>query len=122
MKPRTPAQQAASRANGAKSRGPITPRGKHHSALNSTRHGLLCQTVVLPEESKHRFMTIVRDLFAEHTPQTPTEPLLVETIRVKGRPGRDTQTPFSHPRTLLGISLDFDPGKPFGFACGRSFA
>ena len=36
----TPAQSAASRANGARSRGPTTEAGKAASARNGTRHGL----------------------------------------------------------------------------------
>jgi hypothetical protein len=36
----TPARQAASRANGARSRGPATAAGKTRAARNGTRHGL----------------------------------------------------------------------------------
>ena len=36
----TPAQQAASRTNGARSRGPATASGRAAAARNGTRHGL----------------------------------------------------------------------------------
>jgi len=35
----------ASRANGAKSKGPVTDQGKLNSSRNSTRHGLLAATI-----------------------------------------------------------------------------
>jgi hypothetical protein len=37
---RTPKQIAASRANGAKSKGPVTAQGKRNFSRNSTRHGM----------------------------------------------------------------------------------
>ena len=77
---RSAKQQAASRANGAKSRGPRTPQGKRNSSKNSIRHGLLARNVLLQGESKARFLGLVKSLFAEHHPQTPTEVLLVQTL------------------------------------------
>lgn len=49
--PRTPAQAAAARLNGAISRGPKTPQGKSKSKLNALRHGFRSAAgVVLPHE------------------------------------------------------------------------
>ena len=76
----TTKQTAASRANGAKSKGPVTPEGKLVSSRNSTRHGLFAETIVLEAEDTGRFIELVESLFQEHNPRTPTERLLVENI------------------------------------------
>ena len=76
----TEKQRQASRANGARSRGPSTPQGKLNSSRNSFRHGLLAGTVVLEVESKGRFLELAKELFAEYQPATPTETMLVETM------------------------------------------
>ena len=77
---RTPAQIAASRANGAKSKGPITAQGKRNSSRNSTSHGLFADTIVLEEEKKEEFFIMLDELLDEHQPATPTEIMMVETI------------------------------------------
>jgi len=79
---RTPKQIQASRANGARSKGPTTAQGKRNSSRNSIRHGLLAETVVLKEEHTGRFFDLLNGLIAEHQPATPTEVMLVETIAV----------------------------------------
>ena len=43
---RTPKQIAASRANCARSKGPVTPAGKRNSFRNSTRHGMFADTLM----------------------------------------------------------------------------
>jgi len=54
---------ASSRANGARSRGPVTTDGKDRSSANAMRHGLLARCVVLPNESGQSF----DDLVTQHT-------------------------------------------------------
>ena len=49
-RPTTPARAAASRANGLKSRGPVTPDGKYNSSRNAIRHGILARFLVMNGE------------------------------------------------------------------------
>ncbi len=77
---RTPAQIAASKTNGAKSKGPVTPQGKRNSSKNAVKHGLLAANVVLETENKELFFEWLNELMEEHQPATPTEAMLVRTI------------------------------------------
>lgn len=70
------------RRNGAKSKGPISREGKSNSAKNSLKHGLLARTVVLPNESKDRFVRLLRSLQKEFQPATVVQRHLVETMTV----------------------------------------
>ncbi len=72
----------ASRANGAKSRGPVTPEGKRASAANNLRHGLLARSVVLDAENRVLFYRLVKDFEIEFDPQGPAEGALVQTLAV----------------------------------------
>ena len=92
MKPRTEKQRATSRLNGARSRGPVTARGKYISSQNATRHGLLARTLVLECETEIAFLCMLDALKEEYQPLTTTEVILVETmaaarwriLRIKG--------------------------------------
>lgn len=94
-------RRAASRANGAKSRGPVTPQGKLRSAANtahstgprtaagksrsshnSLRHGLLASSVVLDGESAEMFREILTGLEDELLPDSPIERRFVETMAI----------------------------------------
>ena len=79
---RTERQKQAARANGAKSRGPLTSEGKLASSRNATTHGILSGTIVLQGESEERFNALLADLHAELQPQTTVEITLVENMAV----------------------------------------
>jgi hypothetical protein len=78
----TERQKQASRANGAKSRGPVTPAGKLASSRNAITHGMLSGTIVLQGESTDRFLSLVAVLHEEFQPQTPFEESLIQNMAV----------------------------------------
>lgn len=78
--PVTPEGKAASAANSALSTGPVTPEGKAISSQNAIRHGLLSQSVVLHTESAVAFEEILNGLRDELQPATPIERRLVEIM------------------------------------------
>jgi hypothetical protein len=90
---------AASRANGAKSRGPVTvagklaslgnaakstgavtPEGRANSSQNAIRHGILAESIVLDGESAERFSEVLSTLQEELQPASPIESRYVETM------------------------------------------
>ena len=79
---RSPKQIEASRINGRRTHGPVTPQGKYNSSRNNLRHGLLAQTVVLERESEERFLELLDEYMQAHQPQSVTEAALVETMVV----------------------------------------
>ena len=98
---RSPLQIAAARANGAKSRGPVTvagkrasaansanstgpvtPEGKARSPLNATRHGLLSDSMVLHGESDARFCALISTLESELQPEPGIESIQTEIMAV----------------------------------------
>ena len=83
----TSKKSAASRANGAKSRGPATPAGRARSSQNARRHGLAAGatalppiSVVLPTESLEDFHALLHSYLAEFAPARLLETELVEAL------------------------------------------
>ena len=73
----TPAQQAASRRNGARSRG---NRGNNPLAHNLLDHRTTAQTICLSAEGQDVFQTLFQSLIAHFQPQVDAEFLRVETL------------------------------------------
>jgi hypothetical protein len=77
------ARVAASRKNGARSRGPRTEEGKARSAQNALRHGLRAQKyLVLPEEDGAAFAALEAALVAELAPVGALQTVLARRVAV----------------------------------------
>lgn len=79
----TPAQQAASRANGQRSAGP--PRGPRTATINPLARRLVRQratanTICLTGENRAAFHKLLRSFIRDFAPATDTEFLRVETL------------------------------------------
>src|SRR6266849_4366931 len=68
------------RANGAKSRGPVTPEGRAASSRNSLSHGFAAKSVVLPTESQEDFQSLLDSYVDQFDPQGGVEMDLVQTM------------------------------------------
>jgi hypothetical protein len=75
------ARAAASRRNGAKSRGPKTIEGKERSSQNALKHGLRAQKfVVVGDEDPREFAALEAALLSELAPQGALQSLLAARI------------------------------------------
>ena len=77
---RTPAQQAASRANGARSRGPKSQDANPRTSMDARSLHLLTKTTVLKNESRKGFHELVRQHMLHFAPRDPVEQAAVEEI------------------------------------------
>ena len=73
-------QQAASRINGAKSRGPVSVEGRARSSRNSLRHGFCSSVVVLPHEDQSHFEQLRDSYIDDFQPANQSQLDLVETM------------------------------------------
>jgi hypothetical protein len=80
MKVTSEKKAAAARANGALSRGPITPEGKARSAQNALQHGLFSDTVVLACEDPEEFRALFIDYCDYYQPVGRVEHEIVSQI------------------------------------------
>jgi hypothetical protein len=70
----------SSRANGARSRGPITPEGKERASTNALRHGLLAKCLVLQNESNECFDDLVTQHIQRFAPADGVEYAMIEEM------------------------------------------
>lgn len=115
--PRSEAQRAAARLNGARSRGPVTAAGKARASRNAFRHGLDATVHLLaPGEDPAALERLRSALFAEYHPDRPSRALLVErlaaaTWKLRRAERLEAVLHGLPPRPPLG-RLDPDPGLP----------
>jgi len=70
----------SARANGALSRGPVTPEGLARSSQNALKHGLASRCIVLGNESESEFQQLRQAYLLRFNPQTEIEAALVEQL------------------------------------------
>jgi len=76
----TDKQIEASRRNGARSHGPVTPEGKQQSSRNATKHGLCSRRMLLPDESPEKLRELEVFWLRQLWPQTHAERELVLNV------------------------------------------
>ena len=76
----TEKQLKANRANATRSTGPKSLSGKARSSMNSCKHGLTAETVVIANEDPKEFDELRADLENDFRPQTRMERELVDRL------------------------------------------
>jgi len=79
-RPASPKKAAASRANGAKSRGPLSLEGKARSSMNALRHGGYTDAILLGNEDPADLEALYADFAARFNPIGLVEIGLVEEM------------------------------------------
>jgi hypothetical protein len=76
----TEAQRMARAANGAKSRGPVTPEGKAVSRLNAMKHGIYSELALIEGEDEADLVSFGRRLRANLAPMGELELMLADKL------------------------------------------
>jgi len=76
----TAKQSAASRANGQKSRGPVTAEGKAKTRFNALKHGIHAETQIMFDETAEALAELAAELHEQYRPADATERFLVDTL------------------------------------------
>jgi hypothetical protein len=76
----SPARANAARANGAKSRGPVTSQGKANSVRNNRRHGMRAAVVFPDHTTQPSFTTLLAAFNADLLPASERETCLVYSL------------------------------------------
>ncbi len=74
------AQQNASRENGKKSQGPVTPEGRAKCSQNATKHSLTSKKLVVGEHERDEYDLLVVSTFDFYKPATHLEKHVVQSI------------------------------------------
>ena len=83
----------SARANGAKSHGPVTPKGRKISSMNALKHGLNARIVVLPKEDEDEYNFLLESYVERFQPADLVEmDLVVEMVNARWRQRRCNKT------------------------------
>jgi hypothetical protein len=77
---RTNAQKAASRQNGAKSKGPVSEAGKLRSSQNRCKTGIYAKAEIIKGEKAEDLQALTQAWFDKYQPDGPDEACLLDTI------------------------------------------
>jgi hypothetical protein len=114
------ARAAASRANGAKSKGPRTAEGKARASRNALRHGMCAKKfLLLPYDSRAEFAALESALLEELRPQGALETLLARRlIAAAWRLARADRLEFE--MLVEGALSQRRPGRVFPYSQGAA--
>ncbi len=76
----SPEKLAANRANAKLSTGPVTPEGKARVSKNALRHGFTAREIIVRDDERDQFETLLAELHHEVQPQGAIENELFEQL------------------------------------------